>query len=420
MSSMINKNFRIAKELNEIKILNILLKEGATSRTDLAKRTNITKVTIAEILKRLGNEGFIDEAGKGESTKKGGKRPKLVKLNPDKGYVVGVEYKRNCARIAIANIESEILVKDIFYYEVGSSLSIVIEKTFECIDANLEKLKISEEKLISIALGVPGFIDYINGELIYADTMKGWERKPLAATISQRYKIPVIMENDVNLIAIGEDLLGAGKDVSDIVSIWIGDGVGAGIIIGNQLIRGASGIAGEIGYLEINNSLTNYTYLKHLYTNQRYVGDILSQEHLYNVLKIALEFQSHKLDKPVNEYSLAELLELGDKGNTVVQEILDEYSFVLANVCTELIKTINTNLIILSGTIVEKSNYLFIKTQQFVKNKMREIPFDISSIVVGELKGETACLMGAISLALQVIYKPYIVHKQIDHVHVTD
>jgi glucokinase len=250
--------------------------------------------------------------------------------------------------------------------------------------------------------------------------MKGWERKPLSAKLSQRYKIPVIMENDVNMVAIGEDLLGAGKDESDIVCIWLGEGIGAGIVIGNQLIRGASGIAGEIGYLEVNNSLTNYTYLKHLYTNQRYVGDILSEEHLFNVLKIALEFQSDKLAKNLTEYTLPELLELGDRGNPVVQEILDEYSFVLSNVCTELIKTINTNLIILSGKVIEKSHYLFAKTQQFIKNKMREIPFDISSIVVGELKDDTGCIMGAISLALQVIYKPYVVHKRLDHVFIKE
>ncbi|MFP4549155.1 MAG: ROK family protein [Fidelibacterota bacterium] len=417
---MINKNFRIAKELNEVKILNILRKEGPVSRSELAQRTNITKVTIAEILKRLGNEGFIEEAGKGESTKKGGKKPKLVKLNPDKGYVVGVEYKRTKARIAIANIESEIVTCEEISYELGTSLKKVIQKTFKIIDQSLQKLNIPEEKLISVAVGVPGFIDYENGELIYADTMKGWERKPLAETISRRYKVPVILENDVNMIAIGEDLVGAGKDESDIVSIWIGEGIGAGIVIDNQLIRGASGIAGEIGYLEINNSLTNHTYLKHLYSNQRYIGDILSEEHLFNVLKIALEFQSHKLEKEIDSYSLEELLKLGDEGNGVIQEILDEYSFVLANVCTELIKTINTNLIILSGSIIENSHYLYVKTQQFVKNKMREIPFDISSIVIGELKGEKACTMGAISLALQVIYKPYILNRQIDHIHIKE
>ncbi len=420
MGSMINKNFRIAKELNEVKILNILRNEGPVSRTELAKRTNITKVTIAEILKRLDNEGFIVEAGKGESTKKGGKKPKLVKLNPKKGYVVGIEYKRTKARIAISDIESNILMQCGFEYEAGADLSDVIEQTFDCISSILKKRTISEDKLISIGVGVPGFIDYQKGELIYADTMKGWEKKPLAAELSKRYNIPVIMENDVNMIAIGEDLVGAGKDDSDIVTVWIGEGVGAGIVIDNQLIRGVSGIAGEIGYLEINNSLTNHSYLKHLYSNQRYIGDILSEQHLFNVLKIALEFQSEKLDKKINDYTLEEFLVLGDNGNTVVQEVLDEYSFVLANVCTELIKTINTELIILSGSVIEKSHYLFIKTQQFIKNKMRNIPFDISSIVKGELTGNTACLKGAISLALQVIYKPYIIHKEIDHVHIKE
>ncbi|MCF7741087.1 MAG: ROK family transcriptional regulator [Candidatus Marinimicrobia bacterium] len=417
---MNNKNIQILKELNEIKILNLLKNEAPISRSELAEKTNITKVTISEIIKRLDKEGYILVAGKGESTSKGGKRPTLIKLNPNKGYVIGIEYKRKKAHIAIANIESDIIAKTDFSYQVGTDLHSVIEKTFQKIDNLLESQEIPSEKLISIAIGVPGFIDYEKGELTFADTMKGWEKKPFASRFSKHYNLPVLIENDVNMVAIGEDLVGAGKDESNIVSIWIGAGVGAGIIMDNQLIRGASGIAGEIGYLEIGNFLANHSFLRNLYTNQKYIGDLLSEEHLFDVLKMKMEFKGKSLEKPIGEYNIIELLKLADQGNSNVQEILDEYAMILAIVCTELIKTINTNLIILSGTVIENSKYLFSKVQQFVKSNMRDIPFDASSIVIGELGGDTACLKGALALALQVIYKPYIKHKRLKQVHIRD
>ena len=417
---MNNKNIQFMKELNEIKILNLLRNEAPIFRSELAEKTNITKVTISEIIKRLDKEGYILEVGKGESTKKGGKRPTLMKLNPDKGYVIGIEYKRKNAHIAIANIESEVLSLINFPYEVGVDLDTVIRRTFNSIDDQLEELDIDREKLISIAIGAPGFIDYEKGELTFADTMKGWEKKPFAAKFSKRYNVPVLVENDVNMIAIGEDLVGAGQEESNIVSIWIGAGIGAGIIMDNQLIRGASGIAGEIGYLEVGNVLANHSFLRNLYTNQKYIGDLLSEDHLFEVLQTAMQFKKNKLEKSINEYTITDFLRLGDEGNRDIQEILDEYALILAIVCTELIKTINTNLIILSGTVIENSQYLFSKVQQFTKSNMRDIPFDASSIVVGELGGDTACLKGALALALQVIYKPYIKHKRLKQVHIKD
>lgn len=408
------------KELNEIKILNLLRNEAPISRSELAEYTNITKVTISEIIKRLDNEGYILEIGKGKSTKKGGKRPTLMKLNPDKGYVIGIEYKRKNAHIAISNIESEILSTIDFSYEVGSSLEEVIQNTVKAIDKELENLDIPHDKLISIAIGVPGFVDYEKGELTFADTMKGWEKKPFAVKFSKHYNVPVLLENDVNMIAIGEDLVGAGRDESNIVSIWIGAGVGAGIIMDNQLIRGASGIAGEIGYLEVGHFLANHSFLRNLYTNQKYIGDLLSEEHLFEVLMMRMKFQESESGKSYEDFNIEEFLELADKGNRDVQEILDEYALILAIVCTELIKTINTNLIILSGTVIESSDYLFSKVQQIIKSNMREIPFDASSIVIGELGGDTACLKGALALALQVVFKPYIQHQRLKQVHIKD
>ncbi len=414
MINMKKNNSQLIKELNEIRILNLIRANAPISRIELAKKTNISKVAISEIVNRLDNEGYILEVGKGQSTKKGGKRPTLIKLNPENGYVIGIEFKRNKVRLALSNLESKIITHQQINYDIGLTITAVLDKIFKMIDNILDQQNIDHSKLISIGIGIPGFVNYEKGELAFADTMQGWDHTPLAAPLSERYKVPVVLENDVNTIAMGEYLLGAGKDEQNLVCIWIGDGIGAGIILDGRLIRGDSGSAGEIGYLEIGNALANKSLLKNMYANQRYFGDILSERYLYEILQTKLKWHAPRTNQKPEELGLEDILKLGDRGNTAVQEVLDEYALLLAVVCTELIKTINTSLIILCGRTIENSSYLLHKVKQIIKTSTHKIPFTAKAIKLGELERE-ACVKGAIAMALQVIFEPRLSKTELRH-----
>ena len=411
-------NLKMIKKLNELKILNLLRDEAPISRSEMAKATKISKVTISEIVSRLDKEGYILTLGKGNSTKKGGKRPTLIKLNPDKGYVIGIEIKRNEVNIAIANIISDIICEFGFEYGNEDSIDFVIVKIFTHIDKKLKNLSIKYDKLISIGIGIPGFVNYELGELSFSN--KGWENKPFVAQFVKKYNVPVLIENDANMVAIGEDLLGAGRNESNFICITLESGIGAGIIMDNQLIRGSNGMAGEIGYLKLGYALENPRKYKKLYTDQDRFGSILSEDHLYTVIKSEIEKNSSDLEKPIDEYTIFDFLKLGEEGNEIVTEILDEYGEIIASLCTELIKTINPKLIILTGEVIENSNYLYCKIQEYTKQIMAEIPFDISSIIVGELGIDAACLKGAVTMALHVIFKPYIQHKRLRQIQIKE
>ena len=409
-------NYKMIRELNEVKILNLLRDDGPISRSDMAKKTNISKVTISEIVKRLSKEGFTKKAGKGSSTSKGGKRPTLIKLNPDKGYVIGIEIKKNLVNLAIANIEADIIAKDYFKYSDQDSMDEVINKTFQCIDQNLTDLSIDLDKLISIGIGVPGFVDYEKGVLSYSH--KGWQEKPFATRFSEKYNIPVLIENDANMVAIGEDLLGAGKEESNFICITLEAGIGAGIIMDELLIRGATGMAGEVGYLKLGSTLQNPEKFENLYSDQNNYSDVLSENHLYEVIKSKLEEKDIALEKSFDECCIIDFLQMAEQGNEVVRDILDEYGEIIANLCTELVKSINPNLMVLSGEVIENSPYLFKKVHKYAKEIMQNIPFDANSIVIGKLSHDMACLQGAITLALQVVFNPFVKHKRLKQIHV--
>lgn len=151
---------QLIKTINEIRLLNLIREEGPISRNELSKRTKISKVTVSDIINRLDNNGFILEIGKGKSTNKGGKRPTLLKLNPENGYVVGIQIKRGNVTIALANLESKIQGIEQLSYKIDASISEVISNVFDKIDSLMENNSVKQEKLISIGIGIPGCIDY--------------------------------------------------------------------------------------------------------------------------------------------------------------------------------------------------------------------------------------------------------------------
>ena len=397
-------NSQLIRTINERRLLNLIRQEGPISRNELAKRAKISKVAVSGIINRLDKDGFILVTGKGESTSKGGKRPMLLKLNPDNGYVIGIQIMRGQITIALANVESTIKGIEHHSYEINASIDEVISNIFTKIDFLFTKYNIPEEKLISIGIGMPGIIDYAKGELKYAVTLREWVHLPLASRFSSQYNVPTILENDINTITLIESLLGAGQGYSNIACILIESGIGSGIILNGHLVRGETGNAGEIGYFDVGYCFNNNNRLHKFDNKQQFLGELLSEVNLLDILKRDVQTDRSISKEEPDQLTLKDLLILGDNGNENIQKTLDEYANPLAMVCMNLINTLNPGLLIISGFIIENSNYLFKKTVEIVKQRMKNVPFRPGEIVVGEL-GENAGVQGAIVMALQTIFE---------------
>lgn len=394
-----NPGKHLRKTQNEIKLLNLIREEGPISRSEIAKRIRISKVTAWEIIGRLMESGFIVDTGKGESTTRGGKRPRLLEINADNGTVVGVEFRREYSKIALANLRSDIKTIKEIPHCAGATIDEVLPRLFEQIDNLLEAPEIGRDKLISFGIGLPGFVDYDKGELAFADTLKGWANAPLTARFHDRYHVPVFIENDVNAITLGECLLGAGQGYENVACIWIGEGIGAGLLINGKIVRGEFSTAGEIGYLNINNFYIDANQVRHLYDEQQFMGDILSEEHLLHVLMNTVPNGEHTDPR----YVFESCFQRAHEGDPLVRAIFDEYVFLLANICLIFIKMVNTGVIVLNGHVFEHSDYIVQGVRTRVQEGMMNIPFRPTKIVAGEL-GDQAGVKGTISLALQAIY----------------
>jgi len=391
---------QLIKLLNEIQILNLIRERGTISRIELARKTSMSKVAVFEIINRLIEAGFVHDVGKGESSRKGGKRPSLVKLSTENHFVIGIEFKRREALIALANIEATIIQSSRLKYEAESAFDVVIPKVFQKIDSLLKTNSLEKNQLISIGIGIPGLVDYAKGGLHFADTMKGWGNVSITKKFTDRYQVPTILENDVNTITLGESILGAGKDESDLICIWIGEGIGAGLMVGNQLVQGFNGGAGEIGYLELDRYSDASRKLKILYQDQKYYGDILSEAYLCEVLNKIL---AEETGQDTSSFSIDQLLRQ-KKYQDLFLPVLNEYSYLLGLLCLNMIKMINPGMLILSGSVVDNSPYILDRVKQVIREGSADIPFSNTILAAGKLS-EEAGLRGAIAMALQVIFE---------------
>ncbi len=209
-------------------------------------------------------------------------------------YSIGVDLGGTNLRAAAISRDGKMLNKVAGSTPVGAGRNAVISdmvKSIEQIQASL-----SGQKLIGVGVGVPGFIDMAKGVVVGAPNLPEFVNYPVRDEIEKRLGSKVILENDANAAALGEQWIGAGKGVSDVILLTLGTGVGGGIISGGQIVRGALGMAGEIGHMTIvpngnpcgcgnNGCLEKYASATAVSAQARMLnlGHDLSAEQVYNL-----------------------------------------------------------------------------------------------------------------------------------------
>lgn len=392
-------NSNLIKEFNELKVLRLVKEKGLISRIDISKETKISKPTISEITHRLIENGFLQETGEGKSSFKGGKKPILLKLNLLAGAVIGIEIKRSFTTVALANLENHIIKKHHITYPVGTSSESVFEQIFSQIENILNLPIVKNTKKWGIAIGIPGLIDYSKGSLKVADTLEGWDNLPIRDIFENRFGIPTYVENDVKALSIGERFYGTGKNVNNLVCLWIGEGIGAGIIIDGKLMRGMTGSAGEIGYNELGYWLKSKKNFPLLFDNQKDFGEIISEPVLIKAAERAIQNGRESTFPESNPITLDSIGKAAESGDKLACNLLKEIGALIGIVCINLLNTVNPEMIILCGQTIEKCPMLLKLVQQNVHKDILHTPAEAVQICASKLKDE-AVLKGAISMVL--------------------
>jgi predicted NBD/HSP70 family sugar kinase len=244
----ITGDLNLMKKINKSIVLELLRKASPLSRAEVAKTTGLTKATVSTLVAELMEENLLYEIGTGESS--GGRKPVLLVFRQDAGYAIGVDLGVRDIHAVLTDLKGTIV------HETRSSLrgmdtpEQVLGRLKDCLRRLMNKAPASPYGVVGIGVGVPGITDD-KGTVLFAPNL-GWRNVPLQSLLEAEFKVPVIIDNEANAGAVGEKEFGIGRNVSNLIYISVGIGIGSGIILKDELYRGASGYSGEMGHITVH------------------------------------------------------------------------------------------------------------------------------------------------------------------------
>ena len=234
--------------MNERTILELIRRHGPVSRAQVARDAGLSKPTVSLALSSLLAAGLVREVGRS----RGGKGPSAVlyELDPTAGWVVGIDVGRRWVRAAIADITGGIVARRDERARARSA-GTLIGQVGRIAHELAAEAGVRWKQVSHATIGSPGVFDPARGLVEMAPNLPGWGRHGIVEAVQAELGTNVSFENDVNLAALGERARGHGRDVDNFVYLWVGTGIGIGVILEGRLYRGARGAAGEIGYLPV-------------------------------------------------------------------------------------------------------------------------------------------------------------------------
>ena len=220
---------------------------GPISKARLIEALNFSRGKISAEVARLIEKGLLAEDGLAES--EGGRRSSLLIIPPSAGLVAAVDIGATSIDVALTTLGSELVAQRGEGADVGEGPLSVLDRVNNLLSQLIDEQSASPRDVLAIGVGVPGPVEQASGLLTVPPIMPGWDRFPIRDAFAGEYAAPVFVDNDVNVMALGEHWGGVAKGVADVIFVKIGTGIGSGIIVGGRLHRGAQGCAGDFGHI---------------------------------------------------------------------------------------------------------------------------------------------------------------------------
>ncbi|WP_432125656.1 ROK family transcriptional regulator [Streptomyces sp. bgisy082] len=336
---------RVLRAMNDRAALDLLLEHGPLSRTRIGKLTGLSKPTASQLLARLEAAGLVVATGTTEG--RPGPNAQLYSVNARAAYAAGLDVTARRIRAAVADVTGEI-VGESELPTPGRSAAGVVGQVTEVLDGAVKAAGIARADVRRLVIGTPGAFDPATGRLRYASHLPGWHSPTLLEELATALPMPFEYENDVNLVALAEQRLGAARGHSDFALLWNEEGIGAALVLGGRLHRGFTGGAGEVGFMPVPGTPLVRRVAQANSGGYQELAGVQSVPRIARALGIDTPEQPYV---PVASGLLARAAE-EEAGNPVHAALLDRYAERVAVGLSSLVAVLDPELIVLSGEVL--------------------------------------------------------------------
>ncbi|KAB7667626.1 ROK family protein [Bacillus sp. B1-b2] len=382
---MITDRYKI-REKNEQLVLELIIQHGQISRATVSQISALNKASVSEITKSLLEKELILEVGIGDSTNQGGRKPIMLTFNKFAGLSISIDIGANYISSALCFLDGEIITA-----EKKKNILVSNENIFELISEIVKEyqLKLNTLKkadsniytfnygIIGMSLAIHGIVDTNN---ILFTPYYDLDQINLYERLTTSYSFPIHLENEANLTAIAENTFTT--DQTNLVSLSIHSGVGAGIIINRKLYHGKKGMSGEIGHtILVPNGKPCPC------GNNGCLEQYCSED--------ALLFTYASLTSS-GKITVDELILAYDNKENIALKVVEEFSFYLAAAVNNIIATYAPEIVYLNSSLIRRIPLILEKVQQNLVSSFNK-DIDIKSSTLGS----KASLLGATSINIQ-------------------
>jgi predicted NBD/HSP70 family sugar kinase len=241
------------RELNRLRVVDELRRRGSASRSEIAGALDLSGTTIKTLVSDLMARGLVvEQLPLSAPDRSRGRPPALLRLDSAAGAAVGVDFGHGHLRVAVADLAGTVLIEECVELEVQLDAHAALDTAASLARRLLDEVRIPISRVVGAGMGLPGPVDPQMAMLRSSAILRGWAGLQAARELGRRLHVPVTVDNDANLGALAESQLGAGRGREDLIYVTISSGIGAGLVLGGRLHHGVTGIAGEIGHVQVS------------------------------------------------------------------------------------------------------------------------------------------------------------------------
>jgi glucokinase-like ROK family protein len=386
----------------EAEVMRALRRQGRISRAEISSVTGWSKAKASQEIRSLVDKGYLEEVGEGAS--QGGRKPRLLRINNQLGYMVGVDIGATSIDIALADVTGKIIQRGSRPGDVKLRPEILLSSCVELIKELISVQGCGADQILGIGIGVPGPVDFARGVLVAPPLMPGWENFRIRDFFKESFPAAyVVVDNDVNIMALGEQRAGEGAGIDHFIFIKIGTGIGAGIISNGKIHRGSDGCAGDIGHICVDKegplcACGNKGCLEAMAAGPAITARAMEADRNGTSPTLSQMRESNGgILRPEDVNAACR------KGDQAALDIIRGSGKMIGDVLATLVNFFNPSHIFIGGGIANFGNHLLVAIRSAVLQ--RSLPLATTHLSIKySLMGSDAGVTGAIALALDYLF----------------
>ncbi|MET4622761.1 putative NBD/HSP70 family sugar kinase [Arthrobacter sp. 2762] len=370
-------------------LLQILRDGRPRTRADLAGITGLGRAAISARLEPLLKLGLVVPASGAPST--GGRPSARLAFNPGARLAAAADVGATHATVAVTDLSGTVLVETTERIEISSGPEAVLDWLLMALKRLLKVLERPTADVIAVGIGLPGPVEYSTGKPTSPPIMPGWDGFDVPGYVQQTFDVPVLVDNDVNLMALGERAT-RWPNEDNMIFLKVATGIGSGVVSGGELQRGAAGVAGDVGHIAVSRGAGILCRC----------GKSACLEAIAGAPAIAAQLRENGLEATTG----SDVVALVRSGDLAAIQAVRQAGRDIGEMLNMCVSFINPSLIVVGGSLAQSGEHLIAGIRETVYARSTPLATQRLNITQSET-GPKAGVVGASILAVEYVLAPY-------------